>query len=78
MLVVLLAHAIAAAVAPVPCDAVGSAGLLSLALVPAASLVWVALNWPLDGHAAGKREMGSGGCRSCRWTSTCASTPWPR
>ena len=52
MLVVLLAHAIAAAVAPVLVMRWGRLAFYPLALVPAASLVWVALNWPADGHAA--------------------------
>ena len=52
MLVVLLAHAIAAAVAPVLVMRWGRLAFYPLALVPAASLVWVALNWPPDGHAA--------------------------
>ena len=46
MLVILLAHAIAAAVAPVLVYRWGRLAFYPLALVPAASLIWVALNWP--------------------------------
>ena len=46
MLVILLAHAIAAAVAPVLVRRWGRLAFYPLALVPAASLIWVALNWP--------------------------------
>lgn len=46
MLVILLAHAIAAALAPVLVRRWGRLAFYPLALVPAASLIWVALNWP--------------------------------
>ncbi|MCV7177192.1 Na+/H+ antiporter subunit A [Mycolicibacterium sphagni] len=46
MLVILIAHAIAAAVAPVLVYRWGRLAFYPLALVPAASLIWVALNWP--------------------------------
>jgi multicomponent Na+:H+ antiporter subunit A len=46
MLAVLLAHAVAAAVAPVLVYRWGRLAFYPLALVPLVSLVWVALNWP--------------------------------
>ena len=46
MLAILLAHAIAAAVAPLLIYRWGRLAFYPLALVPAASLVWVGLNWP--------------------------------
>ncbi|BBY59077.1 Na+/H+ antiporter subunit A [Mycolicibacterium sarraceniae] len=46
MLVILIAHAIAAAVAPALVHRWGRLAFYPLALVPAASLIWVALNWP--------------------------------
>ncbi|WP_059015611.1 Na+/H+ antiporter subunit A [Mycobacterium sp. M26] len=49
MLVILLAHAIAAAVAPVLVHRWGRLAFYPLALVPAASLIWVVLNWPPAG-----------------------------
>ncbi len=52
MLVVLLAHAIAAAVAPVLVHRWGRLAFYPLALVPALSLVWVALHWPSGDGAA--------------------------
>ena len=52
MLVILLAHAIAAAVAPVLVYRWGRLAFYPLALVPAASLIWVALNWPHDDRPA--------------------------
>ncbi|HTY28142.1 MAG TPA: Na+/H+ antiporter subunit A, partial [Mycobacterium sp.] len=50
MLVILLAHAIAAAAAPVLVQRWGRLAFHPLALVPAASLIWVAQNWPHDGR----------------------------
>ncbi len=46
MLLILIAHAIAAAVAPVLVYRWGRLAFYPLALVPATSLVWVGLNWP--------------------------------
>lgn len=46
MLVILISHAIAAAVAPALVQRWGRLAFYPLALVPAASLIWVALNWP--------------------------------
>ena len=50
MLVILIAHAIAAAVAPALVQRWGRQAFYPLALVPAASLIWVGLNWPRAGH----------------------------
>ncbi|TDO07946.1 multicomponent Na+:H+ antiporter subunit A [Mycobacterium sp. BK086] len=50
MLVILIAHAIAAAVAPALVYRWGRLAFYPLALVPAASLVWVGLNWPRAGR----------------------------
>jgi multicomponent Na+:H+ antiporter subunit A len=52
LLVILFAHAIAAAVAPVLVHRWGRLAFYPLALVPAASLIWVALNWPHDDRPA--------------------------
>ena len=52
MLVILIAHAIAAAVAPALVHRWGRLAFYPLALVPAASLIWVAFNWPHGGQAA--------------------------
>ncbi|WP_167106874.1 Na+/H+ antiporter subunit A [Mycobacterium sp. DL592] len=52
MLVILVAHAIAAALAPVLVHRWGRLAFYPLALVPAASLTWVALNWPQPGRPA--------------------------
>lgn len=52
MLVILLAHAIAAAVAPLLVHRWGRLAFYPLALVPAASLIWVSLNWPQAGRPA--------------------------
>ena len=52
MLAILIAHAIAAAVAPVLVRRWGRQAFYPLALVPAASLIWVALNWPSDREPA--------------------------
>jgi multicomponent Na+:H+ antiporter subunit A len=46
MLAVLLAHAVAAAIAPLLVYRWGRLAFYPLAVVPAASLIWVALNWP--------------------------------
>lgn len=46
MLVILIAHAIAAAVAPALVHRWGRLAFYPLALVPAASLIWVGANWP--------------------------------
>jgi len=46
MLAILLAHAAAAAVAPMLVYRWGRMAFYPLAVVPAASLIWVALNWP--------------------------------
>ena len=48
MLVVLLAHAIATAVAPLLVARWGRLAFYPLALVPLGSLIWVGLNWPTD------------------------------
>ncbi|MBD0323178.1 MAG: Na+/H+ antiporter subunit A, partial [Aldersonia sp.] len=48
MLLILVAHAIAALLAPVCIRVLGRNGFLPLALVPAASLVWVIANWGSD------------------------------
>lgn len=52
MLVILLAHAIAAAVAPVLVRRWGRQAFYPLALVPALSLIWVVMNWPAAGGTA--------------------------
>lgn len=52
MLVILLAHAIAAAAAPMLVQRWGRRAFYPLALVPAASLIWVAQNWPHPGRPA--------------------------
>ena len=52
MLVILIAHAIAAAVAPALVWRWGRLAFYPLALVPAGSLVWVGLNWPQSGRPA--------------------------
>jgi len=46
LLVILFAHAVAAAAAPLLVNRWGRQAFYPLALVPLASLVWVALNWP--------------------------------
>jgi len=46
MLAILLAHAIAAAVAPLLVSRWGRTAFYPLALVPALSLIWVGLHWP--------------------------------
>ena len=46
MLAILLAHAVAAALAPLLVHRWGRLAFYPLALVPLGSLVWVALNWP--------------------------------
>ncbi len=46
MLAILFAHAVAAAVAPLLVYRWGRMAFYPLAVVPAASLIWVALNWP--------------------------------
>ncbi|MGN7778069.1 Na+/H+ antiporter subunit A [Mycolicibacterium sp. 22603] len=50
MLVVLLAHVIATAVAPLLVARWGRLAFYPLALVPLLSLIWVGLNWPTDEH----------------------------
>ena len=77
MLAILIAHAIAAAVAPLLVHRWGRRAFYPLALVPLGSLVWVALNWP-SGRSDDHNAAPSTGCPSCRWTSTCGSTPSPR
>lgn len=57
MLVILLAHAIAAALAPVLVYRWGRLAFYPLALVPALSLIWVVLNWPSGGHAAAGSDV---------------------
>ena len=52
MLAVLFAHAIAAVLAPLLVNRWGRRAFYPLALVPLASLGWVAGNWPSNGHAA--------------------------
>ncbi|MGX9789427.1 Na+/H+ antiporter subunit A [Mycobacterium sp. MMS18-G62] len=52
MLAILFAHAVATAVAPLLVYRWGRMAFYPLALVPLASLLWVALNWPGSGHAA--------------------------
>jgi multicomponent Na+:H+ antiporter subunit A len=49
MLVILFAHAVATAVAPLLVHRWGRTAFYSLALVPLGSLIWVAMNWPA-GH----------------------------
>ncbi|WNG93365.1 Na+/H+ antiporter subunit A [Mycobacterium sp. ITM-2016-00318] len=51
MLVVLFAHAVAAASAPLLVYRWDRRAFYPLALVPLGSLVWMALNWPARGHA---------------------------
>ena len=51
MLVVLFAHAVAAASAPLLVYRWGRRAFYPLALVPLGSLLWVALNWPARGQA---------------------------
>ncbi len=51
LLAVLLAHAVATALAPLLVHRWGRNAFYPLALVPLASLVWVALNWPSAGRA---------------------------
>ena len=48
MIAVLLAHAIAAAVAPLLVYRWGRQAFYPLAMVPLLSLVWVAMNWPTE------------------------------
>lgn len=48
MLAVLFAHAVAALVAPLLVNRWGRRAFYPLAVVPAASLLWVATNWPSD------------------------------
>lgn len=50
LLAVLLAHAVATALAPLLVHRWGRNAFYPLALVPLASLVWVALNWPSAGR----------------------------
>ena len=50
MLAILLAHAVAAVAAPMLVYRWGRMAFYPLAVVPAASLIWVALNWPQAGH----------------------------
>ncbi|MBV8929897.1 MAG: Na+/H+ antiporter subunit A, partial [Mycobacteriaceae bacterium] len=50
MLAILLAHAVAAAVAPLLVARWGRLAFLALATVPAAGLIWVTLNWPTPGR----------------------------
>ncbi|TGD89038.1 Na+/H+ antiporter subunit A [Mycolicibacterium sp. CH28] len=50
MLVILIAHAIAAAVAPALVYRWGRLAFYPLALVPAASMIWVVANWPHPGR----------------------------
>ena len=52
MLAILLAHAVAAAVAPLLVRRWDSRAFPLLALVPAGSLIWVVTNWPTDGREA--------------------------
>ncbi|HET6735440.1 Na+/H+ antiporter subunit A [Mycobacterium sp.] len=51
MLAILVAHAVATALAPLLVYRWGRMAFYPLALVPLGSLIWVALNWPRDGHA---------------------------
>ncbi len=51
MLVILFAHAVATALAPLLVYRWGRMAFYPLALVPLGSLVWVALNWPEPGRA---------------------------
>ena len=53
MLAILLAHAVAAAVAPALVWRWGRMAFYPLSAVPAASLIWVALNWPQGGDVPG-------------------------
>lgn len=50
MLAILLAHAVAAVAAPMLVYRWGRMAFYPLAVVPAASLIWVVLNWPQAGH----------------------------
>ena len=50
MLAILVAHAVAAVVAPALVWRWGRKAFYPLALVPAGSLIWVALNWPQPGN----------------------------
>jgi multicomponent Na+:H+ antiporter subunit A len=50
MLAILVAHAVAAAVAPVLVRRWGRWAFYPLALAPLASLIWVSLNWPSSQH----------------------------
>ena len=52
MLAILLAHAVAAAVAPALVRRWDRRAFYALALVPAGSLAWVATNWPTTGNQA--------------------------
>ncbi|MBV8348180.1 MAG: Na+/H+ antiporter subunit A, partial [Mycolicibacterium sp.] len=52
MLAILIAHAVAAAIAPLLVYRWGRLAFYPLAVVPAASLIWVALNWPGAGRVA--------------------------
>ncbi|MGE5696542.1 MAG: Na+/H+ antiporter subunit A [Candidatus Sericytochromatia bacterium] len=52
MLAILLAHAVAAAVAPLMVYRWGRRAFYPLAVVPAVSLVWVATNWPRAGRVS--------------------------
>ncbi|HME47124.1 Na+/H+ antiporter subunit A [Mycobacterium sp.] len=49
MLAILLGHAVAAAIAPLLVYRWGRLAFYPLAVVPAASLIWVALHWPRPG-----------------------------
>ena len=52
MLAILFAHAAAAVVAPLLVYRWGRMAFYPLAVVPAASLIWVATNWPHEGHVS--------------------------
>jgi multicomponent Na+:H+ antiporter subunit A len=59
MLAILLAHAVAAALAPVGVYRWGRLAFFPLALVPAGSLIWVVLHWP-GSDVAGPAAPGAG------------------
>ena len=62
MLAILLAHAVAAVLAPLLVHRWGRTAFYPLALVPLGSLVWVAMNWPgagLDARQDDPRRLGA-------------------
>jgi multicomponent Na+:H+ antiporter subunit A len=57
MLAILLAHAITAAVAPLLVYRWGRTAFYPLAVIPAASLIWVVLHWPAPGNVSTVRRQ---------------------